>query len=469
MAGIGFRLHKLLKGESYSDLVKAYLFSAIITTGPMLVTIAFLAFVGQFLKKQLSPEQGELLLGLILYAYAFSMIVMGIFLYIVSRYLADLEYLKKIELFTPTYLSVLEITLSLQAIIACIYLYPLPLETTVKWSLFCLYLSISGIWLAMTFLSAAKSYLWIVAAFVIGSFAGGLSSWFCGKTIGFAGYLSGFMIGQATIFFLLSARIFREFGYQKSHDFSFLSHMKKYPYLTWVGLLYYIAVWIDKFIFWFSPHGDKLGEHLYVFLDYDLPMFLAFMTIVPSMAFFLVQMETSFARHFRAYYEAVRRREPLTQLQEKLEGVRLILTRQFQKYVLFQGLLSGVIILFLYQIAEAFQLNPAQMGVLRIAILGAFLQMGFLMVLTILFYFDAQKECCLLTLFFLVCNALLTALTLKIGLPAYGFGYAGSCFISLIAGFFVLDHRVKNLHYWTFMKQPILLPHFQLETESFKK
>ncbi|MBI4374467.1 MAG: exopolysaccharide Pel transporter PelG [Deltaproteobacteria bacterium] len=469
MAGIGFRLHKLLKGESYSDLVKAYLFAAVIMTGPMIVSVIFLAMIGQFLKNQVSADQANLLLGFVLYAYAFSMIVMGAFLYVISRYLADLEYQKKIGLITPTYLSSLTVTLSLQAMLAFFYLYPLPLNPVAKWLLFCLYIAISAIWLAMIFLSAAKSYLWIVAAFAIGAIAGGGLAWFLGKEFGFDGFLAGFTIGEAVILFVLTWRIFREFGYEATYNFNFLGHLKKHPYLVAVGLVYYLAIWVDKFLFWFRPEGDRIGERLYLFFDYDLPMFLAFMTIVPSMAFFLMQMETSFARSFKSYFDAVRCRESLGQLEEKLKNLRVVLTSQFQRFALFQGLISGLLILFIYQIADAFDLNPAQMGVLRIAILGAFLQMGFLMVLTILFYFDAPKACFSLASFFLVSNLLLTTITLRIGLPAYGFGYTGSCFLSLIVGFFLLDQRVKNLHYWTFMKQPILLPHFQLETESEKK
>ncbi|MBI2500358.1 MAG: hypothetical protein HYW02_02595, partial [Deltaproteobacteria bacterium] len=105
-------------------------------------------------------------------------------------------------------------------------------------------------------------------------------------------------------------------------------------------------------------------------------------------------------------------------------------------------------------------------GIFRIGVLGAFLLMGFLMVVTILFYFDAQREVLGLTILYCLSNGLLTFLTLTIGLPAYGFGNAAASFLSLMIGFFLLDYRVKTLPFWTFMRQPILLPKYQFESES---
>lgn len=205
-----------------------------------------------------------------------------------------------------------------------------------------------------------------------------------------------------------------------------------------------------------------------VFSNYDTPMFLAFMTIVPSMAFFLVQMETSFVKHYAAYYQGVRGRADYFTLEEKKEGILKNLTDHFKKFVFFQGILSGFVILFIHAVAEAVHLNPLQTGIFRIGILGTFLQMGFLMILNILFYFDFQKEACAMTLLFAAANTFLTAVTLKIGLPAYGFGFASACFVTVAAGFFVMDAKIRDLSYWTFMRQPILLPKLMFEKEQEK-
>ena len=465
MAGIGFKLQKLLSGESYTDLVKAYLYSAVIATGPMLIVIISLGVMRLAVTSWLSIEDGAFFMGLIIYTYAFSMIGVAPFLYIITRYLADRYYLKEMEAFTPTFITSLEVVCLLQLLISVPFIWTLPLTLGAKWVLLSLYFFVSGIWIAMIFLSAAQNYLSIVAAYFVGGLFGLLFAFFLGKRNALEGFLEGYCIGQGILFFGLVFRIFAEFGFQKFHDFGFFFYVRRYPYLLAIGILYYIGIWIDKFCFWFSPQGQSIVGKIFVFMDYDTPMFLAFLSIVPSMAFFLVQMETSFVKVYQAYYQSIRDREGLRVIELRKNRIIENLSDHFQKYILFQGILSGLIIIFIYQIADAFYLNPLQIGIFRIGILGAFLLMGFLMVLNIFFYFDFQKEAFWITLTFFLCNTLFTLTTLRIGLPAYGFGFTAACFVALFSGFLVLDHKLKNLSYWTFMCQPVLLPKFKLESD----
>ena len=465
MAGIGFRLQKLLSGESYTDLVKAYLYSAVISTGPMLMVILALVSIKLAVTSWLSVEDGTFFMGMIIYVYAFSMIGVAPFLYIITRYLADRYYLKQMDAFTPTFITSLEIIFLLQIAFAAPFIWGLPLVTSAKWVLLTLYLFVSGIWIAMIFLSAAQNYLWIVGAYCLGAAASMGFGFVLGRKHAMEGFLAGYCIGQGLTFFFLTVRVFLEFGYQKLHDFGFLFYAKRYPYLVLVGIFYYIGIWADKFCFWFSPKGQSIVGKLFVFMDYDTPMFLAFLSIVPSMAFFLIRMETSFVRYYQAYYQSIRDRKGLSVINARKNAIIDNLTDHYQKFVVFQGILSGLIIIFIYQIAEAFYLNPLQIGIFRVGILGAFLQMGFLMILNILFYFDFQKEAFFLTLLFCLCNSIFTIITIHIGLPAYGFGFAGACFTVLFFGFLILDSKLKNLDYWTFMRQPILIPKFKLETE----
>ena len=64
---------------------------------------------------------------------------------------------------------------------------------------------------------------------------------------------------------------------------------------------------------------------------------------------------------------------------------------------------------------------PHQMGIFRIGVLGAFLQMMFVMLLTLLFYFDFLREAFWMSLLYFVSNALFTLITLQIGLASYGY------------------------------------------------
>lgn len=469
MAGIGFRLQKLLSGDTYTDILKAYLYSAMIASGPMLLVIFSLGFVKYWAGFQLGIEEESLFMGLVVYAFAFSMIGVSPLFLVVTRYLADQYYLRLLDNFSAAYVGTVLIVLLSQTVLAVPFLWLLPLPLALKITTYTLYMCVCCIWIAMVFLSAAQGYLWIVLAYALGGGAGIILALILGQSLATLGFLQGFTLGQILIFLVLSWRIFREFGYSYAYQFSFLRYFRKYPLLMTVSILYYLGIWIDKFIFWFfSPKSETIAQWIKVCPDYDTPMFLAFLTVVPSLAFFLIQMETSFVKCFYSYFHSVRNRSNLNTIRYYKQLIANNLSTQFQRFAIYQGLISGVVILLTYQIANAFQMSPSQMGVFRIAILGAFMQVGGIMILNVLFYFDAQLEACILTGTFLLMNAGLTAWSLHLGLPAYGFGYAVAGFVTLVLGFFLLDYRLRNLSYWTFMRQPIIIPRFKLASDEKK-
>jgi uncharacterized membrane protein len=186
------------------------------------------------------------------------------------------------------------------------------------------------------------------------------------------------------------------------------------------------------------------------------------------MAFFLVQMETSFVVHFQSYYRAIAARETYAEISRCRQGIMDNLTGNFQKFALFQSLVSGSVILFIRAVAEAFGLDSQAIGVFRVAILGAYLQMGFIIVLNIMFYFDFQNDALLVTGLYLLVNGLASWYTLRVGLPAYGFGFAAAGFLSAFVALLLLNRKLKELDYYTFMKQPNVLPSYRLEAEGQK-
>jgi polysaccharide biosynthesis protein PelG len=466
MAGIGFRLQKLVSGESYTDLIKAYAFSSIIASGPMLIVIFSLSVVHGMGKAWMGPDEAQYFIGIAVYCFAAAMLGLGGPLNIVTRYLADHYFHQNFEVFTPTFLSAFEFVIVLQSIPACAFLYHAPILFHEKWLILICFLLINGIWLAMAFLSAAKSFMAIVFAYVLGGVASILSGMVLGPLGGFTGVLAAFTLGQAVTFFYLLYRLFREFGYTTSHNFDFMAYFLQHPYLFAIGTLLNLGVWMDKFIMWSSPLSERLGPYLYAAPDYDTPIFLAFVCVVPSMAFFLIQMETSFARAYTTYFRSISNRQDWETILHNKEDMLHVITQNFQKFIIFQGLISGCAILLVFDIAEILALNTYQLGIFRIGLLATFLQMGFSMFLNIYFYFDFQREAFWVTLAFCASNAVFTVLSLQGGHTMYGFGFAGACCVGLLLSFIVLDRKLIRLDYWTFMGQPIMIPKFEVNTAT---
>lgn len=465
MAGIGFRLRKLLKKDTYTDLLQAYMYSAIITSGPMIFVIISLGLAKLFVQSQLGIEDASLFQGIIIYVFAYSFIIVGTVVYVLTRYLADRFFLGEHHAFVPMFLYSLLITFVIQSIICHTFLYFTDIRGELRWIIHGFYLIMSGVWIAMTVLSAAKSYMWIVAAFCSGMLVSIAASFQLAHWGELEGALFGYTLGHAVTFGILIARIFLEYGYTRAQDTGVLRYIAKFPYLLLTGLFYHLGVWIDKLVFWYSSYAEQITGPMLIFPDYDSPMFISFLSIVPSMAFFLVRMETSFAEHYQSYYHYVRNRGSLAQIRECKQRIMDNLSENFETFALYQGIFSGVCILLVVPIAELIGMESAQVGILRIGILGSYLLMAVLMIINILFYFDFQRETVLVSGVFCITNWIFTVITMHLGWGAFGFGFTLSCLVSLIVAVIILNVRVGELEYWTFMTQPVLKPHFKLESE----
>ena len=87
MAGIGFRLQKLLEGDTYSDVLKAYAYASIISAGPLIFTVAAIALIGYVSRGSISLHDQDVLRGLVVYVFAFSLIGVGMVQLLICLYL----------------------------------------------------------------------------------------------------------------------------------------------------------------------------------------------------------------------------------------------------------------------------------------------------------------------------------------------------------------------------------------------
>jgi len=92
MAGVGFILRKLSKQDNLIGSFQAYLFSALIATGPWLFTIFSLSMITLFAEKFVSIDVLNEFRRIIVYNFAFSLVITSPVFMIVTRYLADSIY-----------------------------------------------------------------------------------------------------------------------------------------------------------------------------------------------------------------------------------------------------------------------------------------------------------------------------------------------------------------------------------------
>ena len=115
MAGIGFEIRRMMHKESYLGLLKAYAYSAFISSGPWIISILSIVALSALLNKSLADADLQLFSGTITHVYAFSLVIVGPFQLVLVRFAADRFSDKKTEHIFPSFLLALVVVAVLDA------------------------------------------------------------------------------------------------------------------------------------------------------------------------------------------------------------------------------------------------------------------------------------------------------------------------------------------------------------------
>ena len=228
----------------------------------------------------------------------------------------------------------------------------------------------------------------------------------------------------------------------------------RYPTLMWIGFLYNLGAWIDKMIFWYFPptSTDVIGP-LRASVIYDLPVFLAYLSIIPGMAVFLVRIETDFVEHYDGFYSAVRDGGSLETVEKHRNGmVETVRSGMFEIIKI-----QAIAVLLLFVVGDRLfgwlQISDLYLPLLYVQTIAAALQVLFLSILTVYFYLDKRIVVLALCALLVVGNAGLTSVSLMLGPVFYGYGFALAMLICVVVGFKALERSFSRLEYSTFMLQ----------------
>lgn len=211
MAGIGFELKKIFRTNRLSSLFKVYGYSAILSSGPWLISIISILFIGiiKSYKKEFSFSVVQFQV-VITYILAMSLILSSPFQLSFSRYVADKMFKKEEDYILPSYKSIIFILFVSGIFIALLFSSFFLKETSAL--LVIIFVStlimMSGTWIANSLLLGIKRYKTIFVAYFISYLLIILIAVFIPyKRVEWL--LISFFIGNSVLFFVLSTIIVR--------------------------------------------------------------------------------------------------------------------------------------------------------------------------------------------------------------------------------------------------------------------
>ncbi|HSD40179.1 MAG TPA: exopolysaccharide Pel transporter PelG [Rhodocyclaceae bacterium] len=456
MAGIGFELRNLLRRDSLLGLLQAYSYAAIIGSGPWVLSIVGILFVGLLSHAVIVPNflvtQFQVS---VTYLIAGSLILTGPLQLAFTRFISDRLFEKRTDLVLSNLNGILLFTVAIAGALGVLCGLTLFSGLGVLYRILMLggFTLLCCVWIATILLSGLKRYGAIVALYGAG-YGIVVSAALLARPWGLEGLLGGFVLGQFVLFVGMWLLVARHFRSPRLLSFEFALKEYRYPSLMLIGLLYNLGVWADKIMFWLYPDtATAVIGPLRASVIYDLPVFMAYLFIIPGMAVFLVRIETDFVEFYDRFYNAVRSGGSLTYIEtmrdEMLYAIRqgLMEIGKIQTLALLIALIAGPAAL------QALGISPLYQPLFNIQTLGASLQVGLLALLNVFFYLDQRRIVLQVSVLFALGNIAFTALTLHLGAAWYGYGYCVATLLALVVGLYQLDRKLDHLEYETFMLQ----------------
>ncbi len=456
MAGIGFALRALTRNETLSSVVAASAQAAIIAAGPWLFTIASLTAI----TATSGPAGGHAVLetfrAVIIYAFATSLTLAAPVTIVATRLLADQLWQRRTDRIRPLLVAAMALAVAAVAtgvgLIVVYFAVPFALAV----SLMMVASIVAMIWVAVAFCGAVRDYNGITLSFLLGlvisiaaSTAAALLGW------GAAGMVWGFALGLTITLFGLSFRVLATFPQSASTAVAefkvLLAGARPYALLAAGALFGTAGIWVDKWVFWFSPEGQAVKGGLIHAPLYDSAMFIASLVIIPALAQFVIKLETDFFDRYQNYYGTIKDHGTIDQIERARSRLQTLSFESLALIVVAHAAIATVMILAAPAIVESLNLQFRQIAILRYGALGAVFQFIFIAATSMIVFFDRRGLYCALQLLFLILNCSLTAVSISYGEDYYGVGYFCAAFISAAIALAAAESTFNRLNYLTFV------------------
>lgn len=447
-----------MRRKTYFAFLQAHFYAALISSGPLVLSIVSLSALGMAVAAFKAPEM-SLFYSSVTFIYSTSMILTGAIQLVLVRCVADADYLQKRELLWILICRFMALAVPLQIIfVGWFFFFCTDTGVVFRMSCVALGVQVGMMWLLSGLLTAMKSYNRVIASFAVGYFSSGLLGFIFFRTLGAEWMMAGFAAGHFILIVMLLACIRRETPDPGpgAKSVSVPQAMWNYRLIALCGLVYNIGIWSDKFIFWWFGDGRiQVNGWLYAMPLHDQAVYFGFLSIIPGMAIFLLRFETEFSYHYTKFFSDLIGKAPLSQIETNRRNMVDSLHEELLLLLKFQGLTTIFLLVVSEQIMPALGLGALQTGVFQVVLVGSFLLVIFLTFMTVLFYLDERGSALLCCLGFALTNIGVTGLSIYYGEQWYGLGYVAAGMVGVLLGAYFAEKHLRELLFVTFTKQPM--------------
>lgn len=454
MAGISFKLRKVLQKDTLTSLLKVYGYGAIVTAGgwvTSIITILLVGFLHIFIYKN-SKEAIDFQI-IVTYLIAFSIIISSFHQLVFTRFVADTTYDKNDEKIIPNYFGVFILNSLISLVFVLIFIFFLLKGVDVFFKIVFVFtfVLLSNIWILNILAVSIKRFDYVTYSYIISYGFIVIASIVLGK-YGISFMLISFFIGNMILFLMLFFLVIKTYPFQSILSFEFLSFYKKYWKLVFIGFLFNLAIWIDELIFWYTKEtSEAIIGNIRASVIYDLPVSLAYLTIIPGLAIFFVRLETDFADAYDNYFSGIIEGASFSTLIKYKNIMVRTIRVAIKEAIILQGFFNLIILILAPKIFDILNLPKLALPLFYIDLIETQLQLLTMNLLAFLFYLDRQNEGLVIVFAMFFLNFIFTYVTIVLGPYFYGYGAAFAMLFSSVIALLFLNRVFERLEYETFM------------------
>ncbi len=449
MAGIGWKLEKMLERDTLGSTLQAYLTGVAVTSAPWLLTTTVLVTLRLLARGHVAGEFARIE-HLITVIYAVTLILSAPIHVVVSRFAADRLYERHLDQIAQPLRRALTFTLGGFLVVGGITMLVLgaPLGLAITGAL--LTAVVAAQWLLLSVGGGMSSPGGVLGSFAAGAAISILAAIGLERATGLGarGYLIGFTLGQTVALVGMLLQILRSLPSEESEvpRGALRGAFREYKLLAISAIAVQAAVWIDKVIVWAlqgSHHVSALSS----------ATALAWFAVIPAFAWIYLQVETSFYRVFRHYYRGIETGAALAALEASAKAVRGEAARLVRGAVMVQLVVTVLAILAAPHLIAALELPASTTLALRLSLGAASFQVLTLLGLLLLYYLDLRREAVQVAILEVLSIGIATAVAVALDAPA-ALGAALGSIAPAAWALYVVRRAVSHLVPDTFQSQP---------------
>ncbi len=460
MAGVGFELRRLLRRRTFAAFGISFLYGAALAAGPWLLTVLTMVCLQIWVKPLLGLDAYVLFGNTVMYAFCGSLILSAPWVMLSTRFAADQIFLHRRERIpagvhlSMTWTAAFGLTVLLVLASWTSWRDPqghaLAYRTTAGVLLLCL----SLVWVVLGTISYVRWYRWVVVSFLASGACSLLAAVGLSRSLGALGALIGYTLGFVLLLGCLYA-LWRRRYTGPAWEPDVIKMFSRWWMIAGVGLFYQLGVWADKLTLWMLC-GEPLGQTpMRVLPRYDVLTFLAYLSVVPMLSYFLIIMETQFFSRYREYLTRVRRGR-LDTVRESEDRLRDGMFHGLRRMAEYQAVITLCLMLAAEPIMGWFNLWDWPVGLFRILLLAAGCQVLLLTVILLMLYFELRREAFVIAALFAGLNIALTAWSVAWPAEWLGAGYLIAVAVSTLVATAWLAQRMRRITFLIFSRQPIV-------------